>query len=350
LANRPDGLPIRPTRLDLAARLSSGRELPDGFRPAQPGAVLLISGEDGVRDTIVPRLLAAEADMRRVHVFHGRGRNGMRERLPTFPEDCDLLRDIIAETGAQLVIADPFLAFLSNHLCAVNNQMVCQTLTPLATIAEATRSAIALVRHLNKGGNGQRAIYRGSGSMAFIGAARTAFLAGRDPEEPELRLLACTKSNLSTPPATLGYRIERTPQGQPRIAWAGTVDVSADELVLAPRGRPGEALATAVNFLGELLRKGPASREEIFRKARGAAISDRTLIRAKQQLQVVSQQCWRKEENLYYWCLPEDAARYTPDNWDDSEHRRQLAMNRERDRLTEHLRQFDKPLRVASIQ
>src|SRR5207237_2175455 len=131
--------------------------------------------------------------------------------------------------SSQLMVAHPFLAFLGNHLCALNDQMVRQALTPLAGIAEATRAAIVLVRHLNKGGNGQRAIYRGGGAMAFIGSARTAFLVGRDPEEPDLHLSACTKNNLGSLPPALGYRIERGAHGQPRIAWAGTVEVTAAE-------------------------------------------------------------------------------------------------------------------------
>ena len=185
--------------------------------------------------------------------------------------------------------------------------------------------------------------------MGVIGAARTAFLVGRDPEEPELRLLACTKNNLATLPCTLGYRIERSAANLPRIAWTGPVEgVTADEVVLAPGRRPGEALAQAVAFLSELLQKGPAAREEVFRRARGAAIADRTLIRAKAHLEVVSQQCKRKDQHVFFWCLREDAPRYTPENWDNQEYRQQLVINQECDRLTEHLRQFDRPLAAAS--
>jgi len=332
--------------LDLAARFSTGQALPDGYRPEKPAPVLLMSGEDGIEDTIMPRLQAAGADLSRVHVFKGR-RHGQHWRLPTFPDDGDLLQQIIRDTGAQLVVADPFLAFLGNHLSALNDQMVRQALTPLAGTAEATRAAIVLVRHLNKGGNGQRAIYRGSGSIAFIGSARTAFLVGRDPEEPDLHLFACTKNNLGSMPPALGYRIERGEHGQPRVAWAGEVEVSADEVVLACPRKYGEAVAQAATFLHDLLRLRPASREEVYRRARATGIADRTLERARAQLQIVSQQCKRQDQHLFYWCLPEDAARYTPDNWDDRHYHQQLALKGEQDRLTAHLRQFDKPLPVV---
>ena len=180
--------------------------------------------------------------------------------------------------------------------------------------------------------------------MAFIGSARTAFLVGRDPEESDLHLFACTKNNLGSLPAALGYEIERGDNGQPRIAWAGAVEVTADEVVLASRRKPGEALAQAATFLHDLLCPGPASRDEVYRRGRAAGIADRTLERAKAQLQVVSQQCKRQDQHLFYWCLPQDAARYTPDNWDNHQHRQQLAHQAEQDRLTAHLRQFDKPI------
>jgi len=325
--------------LDLASRFTIAAELPDGYKPPEPLTVLLIGAEDEVADTVLPRLQSAGADPDRVHFFHGRGSDQPGADLPTFPEDCPLLKQIIVQTRARLVVVDPVMAFFSSHLCAVNDQMVRQALGPLARVAEATRAAILLVRPLTKGGRGQSAIYRGSGSIAIMGAARTAFLIGRDPEDPELRLLACTKNNLTAAPPTLGFRIEPDPQGQPVIAWAGVVDVSADEVVLAARRRPGEALAQATTFLQEFLSDGPASREEVMRRARGSGIADRTLIGAKGVLEVASGQCHRKGQHVWYWYLSEDADKYTHDNWDDPRHRQLLAGQREMQRFIETINQ-----------
>jgi hypothetical protein len=325
--------------LDIASRFTVAADLPDGYKPAQPIAVLLIGAEDEVTDTVLPRLQSAGADPDRVHFFHGCGDGRPGARLPTFPDDCPMLKQIIHDTEARLVVVDPLMAFFANHLCAVNDQMVRRALGPLARVAEATRAAILLVRHLNKGGTGQRAIYRGSGSIAIVAAARTAFLIGRDPEDPETRLLACTKNNLMAPPPTLGFRIEPNPHGQPVIVWTGVVDVTADEVVLAARRRPGEALAQATTFLQEFLTSGPASREEVLRRARGSGIADRTLIRAKGVLEVVSGQSYRKGQNVWYWYLPEDAGKYTNDNWDDPRHRQLLAGQREMQRFIETINQ-----------
>src|SRR5919201_1751764 len=79
--------------LDLASRLTTARPLPDGYTPPEPLSVVLVGSEDGVRDTVLPRLKAAGADLRRVHCFAGRARDTVWGGLPTFPEDCHLLHE-----------------------------------------------------------------------------------------------------------------------------------------------------------------------------------------------------------------------------------------------------------------
>jgi AAA domain len=291
--------------LDLAARVTTGREFPDGAAGGEPAGVVLVGGEDGVSDTIIARLQAAGADLSRVHTFDGTSRDGVWRGLPTFPEDCGLLEEAVGEAKARLVIIDPLLAFISSNVWSVNDQMVRQALAPLARVAEKTRAAMILVRHLNKWGGGQRAIYRGSGSIGIIGSARTAFLVGRDPEEPDMRVLACTKNNLGAPPASLSFRIVGVDQDRARVEWAGPVEVTAEELVQVPSHRRGELLPRAVLFLEKLLSKGPCSRESVLRKTRAYGIANRTLKRARGQLSVVSQEVRENNQNVWYWSLPD---------------------------------------------
>jgi hypothetical protein len=182
--------------------------------------------------------------------------------------------------------------------------MVRRALGPLAQLAQETRAGMNWVRHLNKGGHGQRAIHRGSGSVAIVGAARTAFLVGRAPGEDDLRVLACTKNNLAEPPPSLGFRIGHNDEGQPVIDWTGPVDVSADELVLCPRTPHGEALDQAKHFLQELLGGGPCSWEEAHRKAHAVGIAARTLKRAKTELGVLSKAMRIDGCIQWYWSLP----------------------------------------------
>jgi len=207
---------------------------------------------------------------------------------------------MLRATAARLIMADPLFAFLGVGQ-GLNDGTVRRALTPLAQVAEEARAAVSMVRHLTKGG-GRQAIYRGSGSIALIGMARTAFLAGRSPDDPDLHVLACTKNNLATPPPALGYRIAQA-DGQPVIVWQGPVETTADDLVLGPARVHGEALPAAVAFLARQLHDGPRPCEELRRNARAAGIADRTLDRAKAQLEVVSQQEYADGRNVWTWRL-----------------------------------------------
>lgn len=299
--------------LDLAARVTVGREFPDGTCGPPPGGVVLVGCEDGVSDTIVGRLQAAQADLSRVHMFHGTSGADQGKGLPSFPEDCPLLEETVRESNARLVIVDPLLAFISSNAWSVNDQRVRRALAPLARVAEQTRAAMILVRHLSKWGGGQRAIYRGSGSIGIMGSARTAFLVARDPEEPDVRVLAATKNNLGAPPASLGFRIVVDAQSRPHIEWTGSVDVTAEEIVQVPSLRRGAHLPRAVVFLEKLLGKGPCPRESVVRRTRAHGISNRTLLRAKSQLEVVSKETREHGKNVWYWSLA-DAKGSKPDS------------------------------------
>lgn len=292
--------------LDLAARLSAGTAWPDGVALAGPGAVVLLNSEDALAPTIVPRLRAAGADLDRVHVFRARAAAG-HDRLPVFPDDCPLLADVVRATAARLVIVDPFLAFLAPRVTCLSDQAVRQALTPLAELAAATGATVLLVRHLTKTVYGRRALTRGSGAMAIVGAARTAFLAAPHPDAPDRSLLACTKTNLAAPAATLAYRIAANADDVPRIAWEGPAAHDADDLIRQPRIYPSDAVVEAAAFLQDLLGPGPVAVSSVYRQARGHAITDRTLERAKSQLSVRSQARHEPDgRTVWYWSLPPD--------------------------------------------
>src|SRR5262249_38083782 len=153
---------------------------------------VLVGTEDGIRDTVRPRLEAAGADLDRVVALTGKSVDGGSDCPPIFPEDCDLLRETLEETEARMVLIDPLRAFLGGG----SGQAIARGLDRIGRVAEHTRANVTLVRHLNKGGRGQQAIYRGNHSIHIIGAARTAFLVGPHPTDEGVRVLACTKNNL----------------------------------------------------------------------------------------------------------------------------------------------------------
>jgi hypothetical protein len=325
--------------LDLAARLTTARPLPDG--PTLPAAlsVVLVGTEDGLRDTVLPRLRAAGADLNRVHAFIGYAPNGAGNFPPQFPDDCDLLSDTLRETGARLVVIDPLAAVLGDAAGTLSGPLIRRALGPLGRVAEETRAAMILVRHLTKAGRSQRALYRGGGSIAIIGAARTAFLVGAHPEDDDLHVLACTKNILAEPPPALGFRIAANDGGEPVLTWTGAVDVGADELVLAP-GRPhGEALRQACAFLKELLASGPCGADEAFRRGREAGFSKRTLERAKGELRVASDLSVTDKVKHWSWTLPPAEEPEDPLTWAEQQQRAVDKAQKENDALMARLRE-----------
>jgi hypothetical protein len=289
--------------LDIAARVTTAQDLPDGYRPLEPAPVLLLpSGEDDLETTIVPRLRAAGADLEKIYD----GGSTFAEP-PVFPQACGPLHRLIEATGARLVLLDPFFAFLGPDTGSLNDLMLRRALAPLARVAGTTGAAILLSRHLGKGTIGKAARYRGLGSLALLGAMRTAFLLASDPGDASFRVLACTKNNLVAFPSALGFRIVTTSDGWPRLAWTGPVERTADQLVQAASPR-GEAIPRALLFLQQELAGGERERQALIERAAAEEISFRTLERAKAELGVVSQQ-WREQgRNVWYWNLPGSSA------------------------------------------
>jgi hypothetical protein len=286
--------------LDWAARLTTARPWPDGAPIGQPESVLLLGGEDNLFDTVIPRLLAAGADLNRVHILHGQPGPDGAFLPPVFPADADLLRNALKETGARFVVADPIVAYLG-AAGGLNGPQVRKALTPLANIAEEARANLTMVRHLNKSGGRRSAMYRGMGSIAVVAAARVDLLVGRDPGDPSLRVLACTKNNLAGPQPTLGYRIGHDEMGRPFLNWTGPVPVSADEIVLNDGTEYGTSLGRAVEFLRETLAREPRPSKEVKDLATELGIAPRTLKRARQELNVVPCQIWENGRNVWYW-------------------------------------------------
>jgi hypothetical protein len=293
--------------LDLCACITRGRPFPDG-RPAAVGNVLIANCEDGVADTIRPRLESLGAAVERVSILRGRKLDGVELAL-SLPSDIRRLRRAILEASAVLTVIDPIMAFLDDTIMSGNDQSVRQALAPLAAVAEETGCAMLLVRHLNKTGGG-KAIYRGGGSIDIIGACRSAWLIGRHPEAPRQRVLAQVKNNLGPPQPSLAFEIAGDEQGRPQLAWLGEVDLDADQLMAAPAAaEDSAALPRAVELLRQSLRDGPRPADELIAELAKQGVSRRTLFRAKLKAGVVSQPAQRgRKGGVTIWQLAEVTA------------------------------------------
>jgi hypothetical protein len=279
--------------MDWAARVSRGDALPDGDPQPERG-VLLICAEDDPADTIVPRLVAMNADLRQITLLTELPlvdqETGLVKpdatRLVSLPGDVPLIEEAIRKLNIGLLIIDPLFAFLDPELRANSDQDVRAALTPLASALARTNASAILVRHLNKSASGN-SLYRGGGSIGIIGVARLGLLIARSREDRDVRVLASTKSNIGPPPKSYAYRLVSV-EGQDvaRVEWIGEVHDSADDLL-------GDTLATdeqrqaeseAEAFLTQYLARSPAQRATIIADAKRAGISARAVDKAKQRL------------------------------------------------------------------
>jgi hypothetical protein len=273
--------------LDLAARVSTGREMPDGST-GRLGGVVLLAGEDSLRKTIRPRLDAAGADPFRVAVPN--------DPL-TLPNGLAVLEQMVTQLGAKLVIIDPLNVFLGKN--AGNDQSVRQALTPLGRMAERHGVAVVMIRHLTKSG-AQKGLYRGLGSIGIVAAARSSFIFGRSPKDHNMGVMAQVKNNLGPLSPSLLYEPVDNGHGVVRIDWRGMCEYTPDE-ILSATANGQSSRDDAKQLLMEVLADGPVEQKVIEAKAAAAGISLRTLERAKAELEIVSRRKGFGKGSVVLW-------------------------------------------------
>ena len=276
--------------LDLAARVSRGAPMPDGSAGIAPAGVVIMGAEDGLADTVRPRLEAAGADLERIVALTAIVDDD-GERMPALPLDLGAIETAIADVEAVLVIIDPLMAFLDGTVNSRRDQDVRRALAPLARLAERTGCAIILLRHLNKS-SGSHAMYRGGGSIGIVGAARVALLVAADPDDGERRIMATVKNNLAPHPPSLAFRlVGDDATGAARIEWLGETEHGASALlaIRTDDTEAGGALAEAIEVLRTILADGPMAAKAAEREAYDAGVTRATLLRARKAAGVRSE-------------------------------------------------------------
>lgn len=278
--------------LAIATGVSLGHGLPNQSELAC-GPVLLASAEDGLSDTIKPRLTAMQANTGIISAI---------EDLFTLDEaGFEQLEEKIIEVTPVLVIIDPLVAYLSGNMDINKANQVRFATARLHHLAEKYGPAIIAIRHLTKGGS-LKPIYRGLGSIDFTAAARSVLLAGQDPDLPNIRGFAHIKHNLSPKGEPIGYEI--TEQG---FFWLDHSDLTEDRILeVSTDGSKGQ---DAEDFLKEQLSGGPVLSEALIREAKERLeISEATLNRAKRKIKVTAYrqgELGKKGGGKWYWKLPE---------------------------------------------
>lgn len=274
--------------LDIVARVTRGREWPDGAPNNQPGSVIILSAEDDPGDTIRPRLEAAGADLGKVHILEAvrHAKLGGDITLDHFSLESDLveLQDaIVSLEDVRLVVIDPISAYLGDADSHVNAK-IRGLLAPLSRIAQILRFSVVGVDHLGK--SNRPALYRPNGSIAFTAAPRAVWFFAKNPDDPAGRLMLPGKMNLSREQTGLAFSLQEKESGVVVVAWGDAVNIPAD-LVLQPEDPEDRSERLEVmDWLQEELSGGPVLAKQIQKRAIEAGFKPHTLRRAREALGV----------------------------------------------------------------
>ena len=238
----------------------------------EPFNVIYQTAEDGLGDTIKPRLMEAEADLDRVLVIDesNQGLSLSDERIER----------AIRQTGARLIILDPIQAYVGEKTDMNKANEIRPMFRRLAEIAERTGCAVILIGHLNKAAGGQSA-YRGLGSIDFRAAARSVLLIGRVKREPNVRVIVHDKSSLAPEGKPIAFCLDP----ETGFSWIGEYDITADELLSGAGGNTATKTEQAERLILDLLADGKElASEDIVKAAAEAGISERTVQNAKRNM------------------------------------------------------------------
>ena len=282
--------------LQIIAKLTKGEAvLPSGSdEPAleektmdlEPVNVIYQTAEDGLGDTIKPRLLSAGADCSRVMVIDD------NDQALTMMDA--RLEEAIIRTKARLVVLDPIQGFLGAAVDMHRANEIRPLMKRIAVLAEKYHCAIILIGHMNKNSNGKSS-YRGLGSIDFQAAARSVLIVGRIKDEPEIRVVCHVKSSLAPEGKSVAFRLDK----DTGFEWIGEYDISADDLLSGDNR--GQKIHEAKEFLKEILVSGSVAQTKVAEEAESRGIKKKTLWNAKKELEIDSV----KIGNQWFWMLPE---------------------------------------------
>lgn len=274
--------------LNVAAKLSKAEALDETMKCEEPIHIIYQTAEDGLADTVKPRLEKAGADCTRISVID--------ESDKSLSMVDERLEEALQRTNAKLLILDPIQAYLGGGM-DMNRANEARDMTKrLGVLAEKYKCAIVLIGHMNKAA-GNKAAYRGMGSIDFYAVARSVLLVGRIEGEPELRALVQIKNNLAAFGHSKAFQLSEN-----GFDWIGDYEITADEVLggIAPKTNKTEQ---AKELLRELAKeKSMLPSNEIIELAKQENISKRTLENAKKELGIRA----KKINSVWYWVLTEE--------------------------------------------
>lgn len=257
--------------MHLAAACTNGKLLPNMER-MEPFNVIYQTAEDGLGDTVKPRLIEAGADLDRVLVI-----DDSEVQLTLSDER---IEKAIIENNARLVIIDPIQAYLGADVDMNRANEVRPIFMRLGQVAQRTGCAILLIGHLNKAA-GMQSLQRGLGSIDIAAAVRSVMFIGKLKHDPTMRILTHEKSSLAPPGTSLAFSLG----DEGGFRWVGEYDITADEMLSGIEPQRETKTQQAKDLICALLTGGrQVFSEDIDKAALERGIPGRTVRDAKREL------------------------------------------------------------------
>ncbi|MCL2817381.1 MAG: AAA family ATPase [Clostridiales bacterium] len=256
--------------LAIAAAVTTGAALPESKVNLEPMTVIFQTAEDGLGDTVKPRLVQSGADCERVIVID--------ESEKELSLSDVRIEQAITLTGAKLFILDPLQAYLGADVDMHRANEIRPVLKRISAVAEKTGCAIVVIGHLNKGTS--KSQYRGLGSIDIQAAARSVLTVGRIKDKPFTRAIVQGKNNLAPEGKAIGFELDPATG----FRWTGTLSITIDELLSGVMPERDSTYDRAVEFLKKELADSEKPAAALYEKAAEQGISERTLRSAKQAL------------------------------------------------------------------
>lgn len=297
--------------IDIASRCTTGLAWPDCNGPREVSEVLMLISEDDLKDTVVPRLMAAGADLEKIHFAIQTvvtQKQKKYERRIALDEDLKALEETLARNmKINLIIADPLGSYLGKKKKNAEEDMR-WILTELKELAERARVAVISIDHFNKK-NEQSAIHRlsGAGALAAVPRAVWAFVKDADDEAKVTRLMLNAKLNVVAEAKKAGLKyyavgaeimIQGKPSSLPVIQWLGSSDGDLEEILHTQADPEKGKRGKCVKWLRTFLKDGAVYSREVYEAAEKDGFSERTIKRSLKEASVIPFQTskrWKME-------------------------------------------------------
>ncbi|MCQ2517018.1 MAG: AAA family ATPase [Saccharofermentans sp.] len=279
--------------LKIAADCSNGTPLPGNPRECNPIKIIYQSAEDGLSDTIKPRLIDTNANYENVYTIDE------SEKVLTF--DDPRVEEAIVKTGARLIIFDPIQAYVGKDVDLNSASDMRRVTRPLTQLAEKYKVAVIIVGHVNKT-RGISSIGKNLGSSDIPAVARSVLVVGRYKNDPSVRVIVQDKNSLAPEGTPMAFRLD----SDKGFEWVeGYDDVTATDILFAERGSRNSRctkLDTTIDFLQDLFAEVgtriPAT--EVYARAIAIGVAKRTVDTAKRYVPGLSSE---KDGKIWFWYI-----------------------------------------------